>query len=306
MAKNLDFVVIGAQKAGTTSLHRYLQKYPGLFVGTMKDFSFFTHDDRLAAGWDDYALLTYRGAPDGVLWGEVSSKYMRDPRVPQRILELMPAVRLIAMLRNPIERAQSHYRMAVRRGLEQRTFAEAVVDQLDPSSLEDARLPPSSWEASIDHYLAWGEYGRVLEGFLRHFAREQLLVLFTDDLGADPTFVMSRIMTFLGLPLPGTPPDLSRRHNVDSPSLPLTQRSLLRVGRGLSHVRPLRWAWGVLPQRLRWRIGTTLVQERTHSVETKRDDVPQGIRDRLVDFYRGDVALTETLVGARLPWQEFA
>lgn len=208
-SRALDFIIIGAQKAGTTSLWRYLLRHPVIQMPEGKEAQFFARpdgDDReaYAAFYDTY----FADVPRGHVVGTVTPHYMMGnggisaERIAERISRMLPDVRIVALLRDPTERAISHYRMSVRRGIETRTFEEAATQLLDPAELERARRTPDE----TNSYLVQGEYGRVLTAYHRLFPEEQLCILLSADLERHPGDVLDRVLGFLGLP-PGYRPD---------------------------------------------------------------------------------------------------
>ena len=115
--KPLDFLIIGAQKSGTTSLFKYLNQHPDIAMPADKEAPYFTNDELYSAGWQHYLGNYFTGYDQELLWGTASPQYMSDLRAAERITRDLPNTRLIAILRNPIERAYSHYLMQKRRGL---------------------------------------------------------------------------------------------------------------------------------------------------------------------------------------------
>lgn len=201
--KALDFVIIGAQKGATTTLFELLRQHPEINMPLEKEVPFFSDADYRAQRWPDFASR-YFGAEDGRLWGKASPQYMADMSVPGRLAARMPDTRLIAVLRNPLERTRSHYRMGLRRGTESRSFRDAVADNLTPATLHRARhgsapTHAGGFESEGDFYIAWSEYGRILTEYRRHFPAPQLLVLYTDELEAEPRATLDRVLNFLEL-----------------------------------------------------------------------------------------------------------
>src|SRR5581483_11050016 len=126
----LDFLIIGAMKAGTTSLHRYLAGHPGLYLLPEKEVPYFCNEEYRARGWDWYAREFFSQAPPDKLRGKSTPQYMAREGMATRIHAEMPRVRLIALLRNPVERAYSQYKMEVKRAGEKRSFLAAVGEEL--------------------------------------------------------------------------------------------------------------------------------------------------------------------------------
>jgi hypothetical protein len=195
----LDFIVIGAQKAGTTSLWRYLEDNPRVRMPPHKEASFFSegsYPTLLRA----YLRTLFRDAPRSARLGTVSPIYMLGvpgvsvSTIAERIRETAPAVKLVALLRDPLERAFSAYRMGVRDYGEKRKFPEAIADQLEPSALDAARQGP----AETDSYVVAGEYGRVLDEYLGRFDRSQLHIELTADLARTPLDVVHRVCAHIG------------------------------------------------------------------------------------------------------------
>jgi hypothetical protein len=211
----LDFVIIGTQKGGTTSLWQYLRDHPQLWMPRTKEAPFFNKaqaDD--AAELAAYMDRRFGEAPDGALLGKATPHYMMGSRradverIARRIATAFPDVRLIALLRDPLERAVSHYRMAVRRGQEERSFDEAIADLLDPGQLADGR----SRATETNSYVVQGEYARILRAYHESLPAEQLHVELTEDLSGDPGAVVDRVLGFLGLPAGFRPKGLGVRH----------------------------------------------------------------------------------------------
>jgi hypothetical protein len=196
----LDFVVIGAQKAGTTSLWRYLEDNPRLAMPPGKESTFFT-EPQWRRDLSAYLRALFKDAPRRAKLGTVTPVYMLGaegvsvPTVAERIAYAAPGAKLIAILREPVERAFSAYRMTVREHDEMRAFPEAIETLLEPSELERARAGP----APEDSYVVAGEYGRMLETYLQHFDRDQLHVELTADLEREPGEVVRRVCEFIGV-----------------------------------------------------------------------------------------------------------
>jgi Sulfotransferase domain len=207
-----DYLIIGAQRAGTTSLFKYLVQHPAIgrpFLGKGAHFFDTNYSDDLdvyrayfptrAYRW---YVKAFRGAD--LLTGEGSPYYLAHPHAPYRIAETLPDVKLIALLRDPVERAYSHYQHEVARGFEDLTFAEAIEQEPRRLSGELARMQndPSYNSFAVQHhtYLARGRYAEQLEVWYRLFPRNQILVLRSEDLFAEPERTYAEVLRFLGAP----------------------------------------------------------------------------------------------------------
>lgn len=176
-----DFLVIGAMKAATTSLHDYLRTHPDVYMPAQKEIDFFSQDDLWARGGDWYRHL-FAAAPPGAVVGEASPSYTRypeHPRAAERIAAFAPAVKLVYCVRDPVERLVSHHQHEVARGREHRPLDEAVA--ADPRYLDTSR------------------YGLQLAQHLEHVEPDQVLVVDSEHLRADRVAVMSRLFEFLGV-----------------------------------------------------------------------------------------------------------
>ncbi len=203
-----DFLIIGAQKAGTTSLFNYLAQHPNVVPPDEKELHFFDYEVEYRQGIEWYHASFPRRtlAPDGTatITGEATPYYLFDRRVPERVASFLPAVKLVALLRNPVDRAYSQYQMTLRKGQEDRSFEEAVDDE--HAFLRDAadRRHTAEHYGNPAHrlhsYLARGIYVDQLERWAKPFPRDQMLVLRAEDLFADPQTTVCRVLAFLGLP----------------------------------------------------------------------------------------------------------
>jgi hypothetical protein len=193
-----DFLILGAQKAGTTALYAYLRWHPDITGPSFKEVSYF--DRHYAQGERWYrAHLPLR--PQGLV-GEASPSYLFHPLAHERVAELLPDARLIALLRNPVERAFSHYQHEVDLGREPLSFEEAIEqeDERMHGELERMRSEPAYFSYAWWNYtyLARGRYAEQLERWYSSFPREQLLVLLTDELSDDAGGTYRRVLDFLG------------------------------------------------------------------------------------------------------------
>ncbi|HET7555890.1 MAG TPA: sulfotransferase domain-containing protein [Gaiellaceae bacterium] len=197
-----DFLVLGAQKAGTTALYTYLRRHPDLAGPSWKEVSFFDRHWVRGVAW-------YRGnfpnnaRTRGKLVGEASPSYLFHPLAPERVQEVVPEARLVALVRNPVDRALSHYNHEVALGREPLPFEEALdaEDERLRGEVERMLADPEyfSREWWGHTYKARGRYAEQLERWLAVFPQEQLLVVPTDDLAADPGGAYGRVLAFLGV-----------------------------------------------------------------------------------------------------------
>lgn len=212
-----DFLIIGTQKGGTSSLLNYLLAHPRVGRHTRKEIHFFDREFARGPAWyrGHFPLragLRARAAVAGgpVVCGESSPSYLAHPLAPARAAGLVPGARLIVLLRNPIDRAHSHVRHQVRRGKESRSPDEALAAELDapdPGPMWGQGAVAGPWHS----YLNRGRYVDQLLGWEAHYPREQMLVLASEALFREPRRVYARVLDFLGLP-PWEPAEFEK-HN---------------------------------------------------------------------------------------------
>lgn len=260
--QRVDFLIIGATKSATTYLQRALQ-LDGRFVMPDPELHFFSREwDR---GTDWYAAQF--GEPGaGAIVGEKSNSYLDTDAAAERIASTLPGVRLVAQLRNPVDRAYSDYCMLLRRG----SVGRSIEDYLDPRRAGDGR------------FLAGGFYGAQLRRVTSFLPRRDLLVVRYEDLQDDAAGHVSTVKAFLGADgeaasLPDGPVK-SRQ----TPVLPRPLRQALRPLKPI--VQPLR--------------GHSLF-EATRALVARRVDYPpltDGLRQRLADHYRPDIEILSQIV----------
>jgi hypothetical protein len=188
-----SYLIIGAQRSGTTTLHALLARHPQIVWPLRKEVRYF--DRRHLPG-----SLVYRAyfplrseLGDGQITGEATATLLYTAQAPRRVHHLLPEARLIALLRDPVARAHSHYEYNRRFfGEPAATFEEAIDD-------EPRRLPSPGAQPLEEIYLARSRYAEQVERWLAIFPREQLLVVRSEDLYAAPAAVASDVAVWLGL-----------------------------------------------------------------------------------------------------------
>jgi hypothetical protein len=272
--RKIDFLVIGAPKAGTTSLFEYLRTHPELHLPLFKETNFFL-DHTYGRGVDWYFDWILAGSSPGLVNGEVSVRYMAgtsrsedaaekagcfpeeagldsEQVVPSRIRAALPEAKLIAVLRDPVDRCVSEYGMATLRGAETRGLDEAVTELLRPEQLVKARACFSATDA----YVVQSEYGRILAPYFEAFPHENIMVLYTKDLADDAADVMRRIFGFVGVAEDFAPPNLGERY-LEQAAKPRSRAfDVPRLTRALRRREGLLSTWERIPIRVRQRLWT--------------------------------------------------
>lgn len=196
-----DFIIIGAQRGGTTSLHAYLSAHPQIRTPTTKELHYLT--DRYERGRDWYVGQFPTIHPCSEITGEATPYALFHPLAPERLARIAPRAKLIALLRNPVARAYSHYLHERSRGFETLDFAAALDAESERLAGEDARLAQDPTYVSEAHkhfsYLARGDYALQLARWFAHVPRDQMLILRSEDLYKQPAQTVAQVAAFLGI-----------------------------------------------------------------------------------------------------------
>ena len=199
-----NFLIVGAQKAGTTSLYRYLQMHPDVHMPRNKEPDFFVTERNWSkgVGWYEGIFRDWDGA---MAVGEASTTYSMHPHysgVPARIAQVLPDVRLVYVVRDPIERTRSdyvHYRYPP--SGDSRQFFQREWRSIDRALLENPI------------YLDTSRYAMQLDQYLAHFERDRILVITTEDLASKRTDTVRTVLDFIGVDPDRGPQDFSGEHN---------------------------------------------------------------------------------------------
>lgn len=290
-----DFFVIGVPKAGTTALHVALARHPQLFMSDIKEPKFFMCDGppptRGGPGdakslreriWrrEDYEAL-FAGAPAGTLRGESTPFYLYDPDAQRRLHDAVPNARLIAVLRDPVDRAHSNWTHLWSAGL------EPEGDFVAACRREDERAA-AGW-AQFWRYLDQGRYGEQLQRLYARFPREQVLVLRYRQLVDEPISTLDEICAFLGVDI-GLVTEVSAANVTTHATASLRNRTLsalLRAGAAVERY---------LPQAA-WHRGEAFLSRQIQTEQRRREPLTAAQRAELVPHFSDDIRLLEDLTG---------
>jgi hypothetical protein len=187
-----SFFIIGAQKAGTSSLFAWLRASPGFVAPLMKEVHYFTlHHDKSLAWYRSHFPLRRRLGDTGQT-GEATPYMLFHPDAARRTAGCLPQARFVVLLRDPVNRAWSHYWYERRKGLEPLSFEAAIAHELE-------RTGTDPWAHQHLSYLARSRYAEQLERWFRHFPRARFLVLRSEDAFAEPQATTDRVCRWLGL-----------------------------------------------------------------------------------------------------------
>ncbi len=204
-------LIIGAQKAGTSSLYEYLTRHPAVARASTKEVHFFDLAYWRGLGWYRRHFPTETqtrrlGSETGLepVICEATPYYLFHPQVPYRVRGSLGRAKLIVLLRDPVERAVSHHQHSVVMGVEDLSLEDAIEREQERLAGEAERLAADPYATSLPHlyqsYLSRGIYADQISVWLSLFPREQLLILNSHDLFADPAATVTRVHEFLGLP----------------------------------------------------------------------------------------------------------
>ena len=196
-----DFVIIGTQKGGTTSLFNYLVQHPEIVAPYRKEVHYFNRSYRLGTSYyKAYFPLNRHGVK---LTGEASPDYFDNPLVPERMHALIPNAKIILLLRNPISRAFSHFQMMRKLGFESHSFSSAIKqEKIRVEKFKDkVASDPYYYDLSIERYsyLQKGFYYQHLKNWENFYSPNQMLILKSEDFFFYPDKTFKEVLEFLGV-----------------------------------------------------------------------------------------------------------
>ncbi|MED0888970.1 sulfotransferase domain-containing protein [Bacillus mycoides] len=196
------FLIIGAQKCGTTSLYNYLIQHPQVHAASHKELHFFDIYFKKGMEWY-YKQFPLIKLDEPVITGEASPYYIFHPHAPKRIASILPNVKLIILLRNPVDRAYSHYYHQVRMQTENLSFKQAIYEENNRLKPELIKMVKDENYYSIPYqyysYLARGRYIEQLQNWMNLFPKKQFLILKSEDFFSNPNFIFQTVLDFLGI-----------------------------------------------------------------------------------------------------------
>jgi len=286
-----NLFLVGAAKAGTTSLDEYLRSQPEVFMSPLKEPHFFSELRIDSPAKYEFAHVVRERSSYERLFsdsagfsyvGEASTSYLTNEAAPERIKRASPEAKIVVSLRDPVERAYSHFLYDVGEAAERRSFEEAVRAELScPAS--------QPWPAN---YLEYSDYVPGLRRYEHHFGRDSMHVIFFEELLSNPDSVLRNLLAFLGLDtrrarnLPhanphGQPRGVLAKHLLQSIQLRLALRS-------------------IVPDPL-----LRLAHDRLLVKPASKPELDPTLRAKLISIYRPQVEEIASFVGRRPPWKNF-
>jgi hypothetical protein len=265
------FLIIGAMKAGTTSLYHYLRSHPQVFMPDEKEVMFFDPRHHWGRGVEWYARQFASAPPEALALGEASTSYTKYPvvqGVPERIASVLPDVRLIYVVRHPVDRMRSHYLYLLSRGKEDRPIQQAFSE--DPAYLDTSR------------------YAMQLERYLPHIPLDRFLFIDSRELAGDRAGALRKVYAFIGVDPDWVSPVIDREFFRSS-----ERRMKPKATERLRAIPGLPALARRLPAPLRT-LGRRLPAER---VDVERARIPDGLRRELETTLAADVRRLRTYLG---------
>lgn len=285
-----NFLIIGAQKSGTTALHAYLGQHPQIYMSPQKETNFFSwglgglpNYRRMSdvvhsaiSCWEDY-YAQFAGATSELAIGESSHTYLDTPEVPARIKQYLPQIKLIAILRQPVDRAYSAYLHWIRDHREPlRTFEQALA--------AEQQRRQDSW-GSDWYYLQRGLYVASVKRYYDTFDKSQIKIFLYDDFVRQPQVLMREIFDFLQVDA-AFMPDMHDKVNVSGYPRYAWLSWILQ--------RPNLLHWPLKPF-VRYRVRIRWIK-RLRQYNWLRPPMRPDTRQRLTDFFRPDVLQLQDLL----------
>jgi hypothetical protein len=282
-----NFLIIGAMKSGTTALYYYLAQHPQVYMSPVKEPNFFCSEGQAGRGDNPDTVTraeTYQGLFKDVSGekaiGEASHCYLYEPEAVVRIQQYLPDAKFVAILRDPVDRAYSHFLHMVRTSTEPLTdFGQALRE-------EEIRADP---HRRFQDYIGRGLYYGQLRRYFDAFGREPIKVHLYEDLSIAPVDTLQETYRFLEIDSSFVP-DVSLRRNVSGDPRYKTLDQLLRRPSPIKDALKMH-----LPAKLRWRLSEAFDDLKTRNL-TQPPAVEPGVRRRLVSIYREDILKVQELI----------
>tara|TARA_B110000014_G_scaffold264021_1_gene262926 strand:+ start:1604 stop:2452 length:849 start_codon:yes stop_codon:yes gene_type:complete len=276
-----DFFIVGAPRSGTTSLHEYLNQLSEVFM-CVKECGFFSEfSNGRVESYDEYAAL-FSGASSNQLIGESTAIYLRDPDTPKKIHDANPNAKIIIMLRDPIERAFSHYLMYIKNGYETLSFSKKLENYLESKTKENFHnyiIMPSFYFDSIS-------------GYVDMFGREKIKIIIYEEFAKNTEKSVSEILDFLNINTE-LPTNLTKKYNDFSHPLGKSQNFIIsnKLSRNLGR--------RLLPKSTRISI-KNIISNKNEKPTLQKNDLL-----KLQELFSQDVSSLKSFLERKLPWKNF-
>ncbi|MEO8723538.1 MAG: sulfotransferase [Sphingobium sp.] len=290
MAKAPNFMIIGAARAGTTALYGLVRQHPDVFMSAIKETNYFAFEGKpldyrgpgaefvnnSVASWDEYLRL-FADAPAGKMMGEATPLYLYQPESARRIRARLPDVKMIAVLRNPVEQAFSHFLYARAQMIEPLTSFD------DALAAEPQRLA-AHWQP-LFQYSNFPRYYEQLQRFYAQFPADQLKIFLYEDYRSDPRKMLAEMFKFIGVD-PNFVPDVSHETNMGGQPRHVWLQALVMRPNPIAKLAGM-----VLPNGAR-----RVIRDKVSRHNLSRDTLSPSAKAHLLEVLREDISQLQELI----------
>lgn len=277
-----NFFIVGAARAGSTSLYNFLKNTEGIFMSPLKETGFFHPNNPRKLDEKAYLDL-FKGAKNEKIVGEATPGYLTNPDTPKKIHQKIPNAKILISLRDPVDRTYSLYLDRVRQGLYSQPFENTVKDYFKKKNSQTVQ--------DLEKIIRGSSYYLHVKQYLDIFGTDQVKIIIFEEFIKDPKKILKDIIEFLGLS--SEPPNLEEKNN--SYSQPLGNVGEYIVGNSvINNIAKL-----LLPKTNREKLLRTLLNKKS-----KKPILSQEIRNKLSTVFVGDVTKLKLLLKRDLPWEE--
>ncbi len=290
-----DFFVVGGQKCATTSLFKYLNDHPQVCMPKQKEIGFFAIDEVFKKGkkWYEASFpKAISNFPEKIIRGEVSPQYMFTIQAPLRIHMNYPDAKIIMILRNPIDRAFSAYRMLSNRKEINVSFSKAT-----ESFIRINKRKELFEDFSTVNFLEAGHYSLILKKYMDLFPRKNILVVFTEDLNSQPEILMQRIFNFLSIEKYLNNELIGKKFH-EGGVIKFNFLNLILEYLSKKDLKIIRLLKNLFP-------GTGYWLRQWNIKKENKQSIPQDDRLKLKEYYSSDVEKLKNFLDQEIPWKEF-
>jgi len=283
-----NFIIVGAQKAGTTALYDYLKQHPKVFMSKIKEPGYFRSFVPVGVFPEpirkkEKYLELFRDVTDEIAIGEASGIYLDDPGTPNLIHEAIPNCRIIIILRDPVERTYSDYFQFKRGGYEKQEFSKVI-----RRNIESIKNDPFLTNNKISKYVRGSFYAEKIKLYLDIFRKEKVKILINEQFSKNTKSTVIDVQNFLGL---------EDFHDFDDSKKNYYQETRPLIQGMLERKKLKEIGYKIIPWRYRVKIGEKIIFK-----SGKKPNMFEEDRKFLEKIFYEDVLETQKILGKKLPW----
>lgn len=270
-----NFLVLGAQKCGTTSIHNYLSAHPDIFLPKQKETKYFVDEDEYSKGIDYYSNAYFSDWNGEKAIGEVDPDYLYFKNTYSRIVGDLGKPKLIFLFRNPIDRAFSHYLMTYRRNLEKLDFDDAI-------SMEDKRISEGYYENFHYSYVNRGLYFSQVKRYLEYWDISDMHFVISEKLRSNPKEEIRKCLNFIDVNSDFVPSNINRVHHAATVPKSFKLMNLVQKDNVIKRAAKL------LVPKLSWREAIRRKIFNWNQTESINLTISDNAIDRLAEIYKDE------------------